>query len=111
MSDEIWLRDILDAAILAEDFAAGLDEQRFWQSALHQAAIVRQLEIIGEAARRVSPTRRDQLSDIPWTAIVGMRHRIVHDYRNVDLDQVWQTVQQDIPPLIAALEPIVGQED
>jgi len=69
------------------------------------------IQTIGEAARRVSPEFRDAYPQIPWGAIVGMRHKVVHDYMNVDINMVWQTATQEIGPLIAALEKLTPRED
>jgi uncharacterized protein with HEPN domain len=71
------------------------------------AALVWRLSVIGEAAARVPQALRDQYPQIPWTQIVGMRHRLIHGYDAIDLDVVWQTVETDLPPLIAALESIL----
>ena len=64
-----------------------------------QDAVVRQLEIIGEASRQLSDDFREQHDDVPWRAIIGMRNRIAHDYLNIDLDVVWDVVQHDLPDL------------
>jgi uncharacterized protein with HEPN domain len=78
---------------------------------MRQAAVMRQLEIMGEAARRLSEETRQELSEIPWHQIIGMRNRLIHVYDDVDLAIVWDTVQNDLPPLIAQLEKIVPLEE
>lgn len=65
------------------------------------------LQIIGEAARQVSPAFRAAHPSIPWNAIIGMRHKVVHDYMNVDEDVVWRTATQELDPLIVELERLV----
>lgn len=65
------------------------------------------LQIIGEAARRVSPDFRENYPTIPWQAVVGMRSKVVHDYLNVDEDIVWNTVKNDLPFLVKELEKIL----
>jgi len=65
------------------------------------------IEIIGEAANRVSKTGQKQLSQVPWPQIIGMRNRLIRGYDVVDLDLVWQTVTEELPPLITILEKIV----
>ncbi len=107
MSDETYLLDKLHAAEEALDFVSSLDEQEFANSRLHQWAVVKQLEIIGEAANRVSQAFRDQHSVIPWPLIIGMRNRLVHDYTRIDIATVWTTVTRDLPSLVAALTPMV----
>lgn len=71
---------------------------------------MRQLEIIGEAARRLSKETRLQLSEISWGQIIGMRNHLIHIYDDVDLAIVWDTIQNDCPPLIARLERVVPPE-
>ena len=70
-------------------------------------ALTHLIQIIGEAGRQVSRAFSDQHPEIPWADIVGMRHKVVHDYLGVDEDIVWQVVTQDLPALVAALELIV----
>lgn len=71
--------------------------------------MLRAVEIVGEAASKVSPGTQGAIPQIPWTAIVGMRHRLVHAYARVDLDIVWKTVQQDIPALKTVIEAALAQ--
>lgn len=67
--------------------------------------------MVGEAARRVSPEAQQKSSEIPWSDIIGMRHKIVHDYLDIDFDVVWEVVKTDLPDLVAHLEPIVPPGD
>ena len=97
--DEVYLHHILDAIGRIETYAAGLRRDTFFQEQMVQDAVVRQLEIIGEASHRLSDDFRDRHSFIPWRAIIGMRNRIAHDYLNIDLQVVWEVVQQDLPLL------------
>jgi uncharacterized protein with HEPN domain len=69
------------------------------------------LEIIGEAARRVSQQTRDAHPEIPWEQMIGLRNRLIHEYFRVNLATVWDTVQNDLPRLIALIEPLVPPED
>jgi uncharacterized protein with HEPN domain len=71
------------------------------------AAFAWRLSLIGEAAARLSQGTRDRWANVPWTQIIGMRHRLIHGYDAVDLDVVWQTLRVDLPPLVAALEAIL----
>ncbi|MBM4431900.1 MAG: DUF86 domain-containing protein [Chloroflexi bacterium] len=73
-------------------------------------ALVRLIEIVGEAASRVSAPTRERHPQIPWSEITNMRNRLIHGYDAVDMDILWQTLQQDLPQLIAALEQIIGPE-
>ena len=70
-------------------------------------ALVRLLEVIGEAANRVPENEQRQHSEIPWVQIVGMRNRLIHGYDSIDLDILWQVLTQDLPPLIKALQQII----
>jgi uncharacterized protein with HEPN domain len=82
----------------------------FEQSELHQNAVIRPLEIIGEAARRLSQQTRDAHPDIPWDQMIGMRNRLIHEYFRVNLTTVWETVRDDLPPSIALIEPLILPE-
>ena len=68
---------------------------------------MRRLEVLGEAARRVSAATRADLPGLPWRQMIGMRNRMIHEYDRVDLAVVWETVVRDLPPLITALEGVV----
>jgi uncharacterized protein with HEPN domain len=109
--DAARLLDMLLAARDALEFADGLTEERFLSSRLHQNAIIRSLEVIGEAAGHVSPDTTAALPTIPWQALTGMRHRLIHGYAVVDLDLVWHVIDADIAPPIETLEPLVPAED
>jgi uncharacterized protein with HEPN domain len=109
--DAALLLDMLLAARDAQEFVKGLDERQFLASRLHQNAAVRVLEVIGEAASKVSPVTQAAHPEIPWRQIVGMRHRLIHDYNEVRLDVVWRTIHKDLPPLIATLDKLVPDED
>lgn len=108
--DALRLRHMLDAAREARTFVEGkrrtdLDEDR--PLAL---ALVKLIEIVGEAASRVGAAERQRRGGIPWGDIVAMRNRLIHAYFDVDLDRVWDTVTDDLPPLITELEASLIQE-
>jgi uncharacterized protein with HEPN domain len=107
--DSVTLRQMLDYAREAVEMCrtasrADLDRERMFQLAL-----VRLLEMIGEAATRVSGQGRAAQPDIPWTQIISLRNRVVHGYDVVNLDVVWGIVHDDLPPLIPQLEKIVAE--
>ena len=108
--DDSYLLDMLLAARDAVEFAGGITFSEFENSRLHQNAILKAIEIVGEAASQVSARVREGQPDIPWGEIVGMRNRLVHVYFDVDISLVWRTVQLDLPALIAQLERIVPEE-
>lgn len=101
--DVIRLRHMLDAAEEALLFARGRSREDLGVDRQLVLALVKEVEIIGEAAFRVSHETREHLPEIPWEDIIGMRHRLVHAYFDINLDILWQTVQQDLPPLVSAL--------
>jgi uncharacterized protein with HEPN domain len=88
-----------------------LDEAAFVASRLHQNAVIRSLEVIGEAAGKISSATQAALSDIPWGQIIGMRHRLIHGYAEVRLELVWIVAREHLDPLIAALIQLVPDED
>jgi uncharacterized protein with HEPN domain len=108
--DLALLLDMLLAASDALEFLQGLDQPAFEASRLHQAAVIRCIEIIGEAANRVSPDFRTRHPEIAWKAMAGMRHRLIHGYAEVRLDLVWRAAQADLPALTAALNRLVATE-
>jgi uncharacterized protein with HEPN domain len=109
--DDAYLLDILLSARKAIEFTQGLSKESFEQSELHQNAVARVLAVVGEAASKISPEFRKSHPEIPWQKAVGMRHRLIHDYVNVNLDKVWDTVQNSIPDLIRLVEPLVPPKD
>jgi uncharacterized protein with HEPN domain len=101
---------MLDMVIATEDalsFVADLDEAAFKASRLHQNAVIRSLEIVGEAAGKVSPSAQLAHSEVPWREITGMRHRLIHGYSDVNLNLVWQVVRERLPQLLVVLSPLV----
>ena len=109
--DEAYLLDMLIAAREALEFSKNLSWEEFQQSSLHQHAIAKALENIGEAARKVSDEVKAAHPEIPWREIVALRHRIAHDYLHLDLVRIWQIVQEDVPVLIRLLEPLIPPEE
>ena len=109
--DDAYLLDILIAARKACKFVEGLSVDDFRGSDLHQDAVLRALEVIGEAARRVSPEGRAAHPGIPWEMMIGMRNRLMHEYFRVNLQTVWDTVHDDLPGLITLIEPLVPPDD
>jgi uncharacterized protein with HEPN domain len=105
--DRLYLVDMLEIARRVEHRMAKLDRAGFDSNEDAQLAMTHLLQMIGEAARCVSETSRQQFPSIDWRLITGMRHRIVHDYTNVNVAIVWETAKDDIPALIAQLAPVV----
>lgn len=109
--DAIYVGQMLDMARKARDLAAGKDRAAFDADEALRLALTHLIQIIGEAARHVSADYRAASSQVPWPAIIGMRHKVVHDYMGVDEDVVWQTVQGDLPELIALLEALAPPDE
>jgi uncharacterized protein with HEPN domain len=109
--DDAFLLDMLLAARELRKFTEGLSFEDFSQNRLLQHAVVRLIEIIGEAARNISPEFKDAHPEIPWTGIVGMRHRLIHEYFRVAPDKVWEVVNKDLPGLIALIGPLVPPDE
>ena len=107
--DSVFLRHILDAVDAVERFTPGATHSEFLRNEMMHQAVVRELEIIGEAAARVSPDFRREYPDIAWGQIIGMRNRLVHAYFEVDLNIVWEIVNFDLPPLKEHAKRILGE--
>ncbi|HUS91521.1 MAG TPA: HepT-like ribonuclease domain-containing protein [Phycisphaerae bacterium] len=102
--DRIRLQHMLDAAGEARCFAQDRTRDDLQADRQFAFALVRCIEIIGEAANNVSAEAKAEIHRVPWRAIVNMRHRLVHGYFDINLDIVWQTLTEDLPPLVATLE-------
>jgi len=106
--DSVRIRHILDAAREAVAFSQGRSREDLDTDRRLNLSLVRLLEIIGEAARGISSEFREAHPDLPWKSMIGMRDRLIHAYFDVNLDVVWETVTEDLPPLITKLEKIVA---
>ena len=109
--DNLYVGHMLDTAQKAVAKLAGKSRSEYDEDENLRLALAHLLQIIGEAARRVSPAFRERYRRVPWNAIIGMRHKVVHDYLIVDYDVVWETVVNDLPPLVELLRHIVGSEN
>ena len=105
--DAALLLDIMLAAEAILSFTAGLDEQAFLASDLHQSAVIRKFEVMGEAAEKVSQAFCAAHPEIPWKQMTGLRHRLIHDYGDVRLDIVWRVTREMLPGLIDTLRPMI----
>lgn len=106
--DRAYLIDILEAAKLAITYVGGKTEEEFLQDVQCQDSVIRRLEIIGEAARRVSIVTRAIHPELPWDEMIGMHNILIHEYDDVDLTIVWQTVRTELPKIVATLERVLG---
>jgi len=109
--DEAYLLDILIAARKALKFVEGIDRNEFEDNEIIQNAVLRPLEIIGEASGKISKEFRKRNKEIPWGDMIDLRNRLIHEYFRVDYGVVWDTIQDDLPKLIDQIEPLVPKED
>jgi uncharacterized protein with HEPN domain len=102
--DQVYLQHMLDMARKARALADGKSAEDFEEDEVLRLALRHLLQIVGEAASRVSPQCRMENPEIPWDEMVGMRHRVVHDYMGIDEEIVWKTVVDDLPMLVRILD-------
>ena len=105
--NSLFLKHMLEAIATIGEYLADIDEVGFQASGLHQDAIIRQIQIIGEAAKRVTADVTSKYSEIPWRDIAGMRDKLVHDYFGVDVGMVWTTATVDLPELERQLSEVL----
>ena len=104
--DLLYLGHMLDVSVQAVDKIREKSRDDFEGDDNLRLALTHLIQMIGEAARRVSPEARQKYPQIPWSDVIGMRHKLVHDYLDVDFDVVWEVITTDLPELIAQLSPI-----
>ncbi len=105
--DRIRLRHMLDAANEAMALAEGKTRRDMENERLLNLALVRLIEVVGEAANRVSTEGRSMCPEIPWPAIIGMRNRLIHGYDSIDFDILYQTIREDLPSLAEQIEKVL----
>jgi uncharacterized protein with HEPN domain len=103
-NDDLFLTHILDAICKIERFTSFLSKNDFVMDDKTNLAVLRLLEIIGEAANHISQDTLQQIPEIPWKEIVGFRNILIHEYFNVDLDIVWKTIQTNIPEMKSKIQ-------
>jgi uncharacterized protein with HEPN domain len=103
----VYLRHILDAIARIEEYTKEMEYENFMNNKLVQAGVIREIEIIGEATKRLTQGFKEKYPDIPWKKMAGMRDKLIHDYLGVDIDAVWDTVEKDIPMLKNKLKGLI----
>jgi len=106
--DSSYLQDVLDAARLIRQFMDGVDLESFRADVMRNSAVIRQLEIMGEATKQLSLPLRQANPDIRWRTVAGMRDVLIHGYRTVDLVEVYRAATVSIPDLIPRFERILS---
>ena len=109
--DDAYLLDMLLAARKVCKFTQNTTWEQFQTDELMQNGVMRQIQIIGEAARKVSSQYQQEHQKIPWQEIIGMRNRLVHEYFRIIPERVWDVVEKDIPELIRLIEPLVPPDE
>ena len=107
--DAVPVRHMLEHAREAVALVADRTREELRTHRMLQLALTRLVEVVGEAATRVSPETQARFPSVPWREAIATRHRITHGYDVVDYDILWDTVQEDFPPLVAALEPVLAE--
>ncbi|UNC93049.1 HepT-like ribonuclease domain-containing protein [Candidatus Contubernalis alkaliaceticus] len=109
--DLVRIKHMIDASTDILNFTSGKSRNDLENNKMLSLSVVHLLEIIGEAASKISNNFRNKHDGIPWNSITGMRNRLIHGYYDVDLDIVWKTITNDIPPLLKELRNIVRLEE
>jgi uncharacterized protein with HEPN domain len=109
-NDRIRIQHIIDAAQETLSFVRDTDQENFSKNRMMILSVIKEIEIIGEAASKISDETKLNYSDIPWKDIVGMRNRLIHGYFDVDVQLVWNTTRINLPPLVSSLEAILAKD-
>ncbi|ORJ62522.1 HepT-like ribonuclease domain-containing protein [Geothermobacter hydrogeniphilus] len=102
-----YLQDICDAIVDIRNFIKGMDQKAFSGDKKTVNAVIRSLEVIGEATKKIPPETRLMAPEVPWAEMAGMRDKLIHEYFGVDLDIVWETVQHDLTGLESEIKSLL----
>jgi uncharacterized protein with HEPN domain len=98
-SDQVYLEHILEAIVKIENFTKEISRFDFSRNVMIQDAVIRNIEIIGVATKKISKSVTQSHQEIPWSEMAGMRDKLIHAYLDVDIDVVWKTIEVDLPLL------------
>lgn len=107
---DVYLQDILESIQQIEEYLDGVNENEFYQNSEKQDAVLRRLEIIGEAVKHISDDIRNEYHEVPWRKIAGMRDIIIHEYFGVTLSMIWVVTQRDLPDLKSKIKDIINNQ-
>jgi len=107
--DLTLLADILDAIQRIESYTHGTNKEEFLENLMMQDAVMHQIEIIGEASNDMSEEFRETHPSLPWLQMRAIRNKIVHDYRGINIDIIWDTVRNDLPSLKTQVRSLLGE--
>jgi uncharacterized protein with HEPN domain len=105
--DRIFVRHILESILMAEKYLKNIDKEKFLASPQLIDAIIRRVEIMGEAVKNISKEYKEKNNNVPWRDIADMRNFLIHEYFNVDKKEVWRTVDEDFPLLKKTLKKLL----
>lgn len=103
----IFIKHILESIEQIESFSKGLSKETFLKDKLRQSAVIRQLEIIGEATKNIPPEFRKKHHEIEWNKIAGLRDKVIHHYFGINLNIVWEVIKKDLPKLKEDIKKIL----
>lgn len=104
-----YIQDILGSAVNIQDYILGMTQEQFLEDKKTRDAVVRNLEIIGEATNKIPQHIRDKHAKIPWHEIIAMRNKLAHEYFGIDFEILWQTLHEDLAPLVSAVQEIATE--
>lgn len=107
LNDNVRVEHMLSAIDEAVSFAKGKNRQDLNQNRMLVLSIIKEIEIIGEAASKISKSITNRYPEVPWSDIVGMRNKLIHGYFDIDLDILWNTIKRDLPELYSQLQKII----
>ena len=107
---DVYLQDILESIQQIEEYLDGVNEYEFYKNSEKQDAVLRRLEIIGEAVKHISDDIRNAYNNVPWRKIAGMRDIIIHEYFGVTLSMIWVVTERDLPDLKSKIKEIISTE-